>query len=251
MQFYKYQGTGNDFIMINGFEEDFNLSQPEIELLCHRRFGIGADGLIVLKKSENYDFEMLYHNADGHVGSMCGNGGRCTVQFAFDLGLIGNKTKFIAADGEHEAEVTAEVVSLKMGEISKKSIQNGDFFVNTGSPHIVRFVDDIKDFEVFNEGKQIRYSDFWTKQGGANVNFTEQIGENEIFVRTYERGVEDETYSCGTGVTAAAIIASEQKSLSSPVKIKTLGGNLSVIFDNSFKNIYLVGPAKKVYLGEF
>jgi diaminopimelate epimerase len=255
MNFKKYQGTGNDFIMIDGRDIDFDLTEQQIELLCHRRFGIGADGLIVLKNHPAYDFEMLYHNSDGKVGSMCGNGGRCTVRFAFDLGAIGHQTRFLAADGEHQAEVDGDIVHLKMGELTVfEKYENYDF-LNTGSPHYISMTSNLHDFDVYQAGKKIRYADEWVARGGTNVNFTEILENNTLYVRTYERGVEDETYSCGTGVTAAAIASHERFGLESPVKIKTQGGDLSVSFNknnqNKYEEIYLIGPAKWVFDGKF
>jgi len=248
--FYKYQGTGNDFILIDDRENQFPLGNTElIEHLCHRRFGIGADGLILLRNHPTADFEMLYHNSDGRIGSMCGNGGRATVQFAHDLGVISDKTTFMAADGLHEASLKDNWVHLKMSNVSGIE-QNDDFlFMNTGSPHYVAWVEKLDDFQVFEEGKRIRYNDRF-HENGTNVNFMEKDGM-VLKVRTYERGVEDETYSCGTGVTAAAIAAS-YSGVASPVRILTKGGDLAVSFErtgDTFSNIYLMGPAKRVYEG--
>ncbi|MDQ1088662.1 MULTISPECIES: diaminopimelate epimerase [unclassified Siphonobacter] len=251
--FYKYQGTGNDFIMIDDREGLFPVAKEKIAQLCHRRFGIGADGLILLQKDEAYDFRMKYFNADGGEGSMCGNGGRATVRFAHDLGVIGDETRFIAVDGEHEASVTPERIALKMSNV-KGLEEHADYsFMNTGSPHVVAFTEDLENYKVYNEGYAIRYSDDWVKRGGTNVNFVEQLGEDQLFVRTYERGVEDETYSCGTGVTACALTAHVKRGVASPVKVKVLGGNLEVSFEqtgaDSFENIYLIGPAERVFEG--
>ena len=248
--FYKYQGTGNDFILIDDRQNEFPLGNSElIEHLCHRRYGIGADGLILLRNHATADFEMLYHNSDGRIGSMCGNGGRATVQFAHDLGVIGDKTTFMAADGLHEAFLKEGWVHLKMSDVSGIE-KNEDFlFMNTGSPHYVAWVEKLDDFQVFEEGKKIRYNNRFSEKG-TNVNFIEKNGM-VLNVRTYERGVEDETYSCGTGVTAAAIAASF-RGVTSPVRIVTKGGDLAVSFErtgDTFSNIYLMGPAKKVYKG--
>ncbi len=248
--FYKYQGTGNDFILIDDRENQFPLGNADlIEHLCHRRFGIGADGFIVLRNHATSDFEMLYHNSDGKIGSMCGNGGRATVQFAHDLGIIGDKTTFMAADGLHEASLKDGWVHLKMSDVSGIE-KNDDFlFMNTGSPHYVAWVEKLDDFQVFDEGRKIRYNDRF-REKGTNVNFMEKDGM-VLNVRTYERGVEDETYSCGTGVTAAAIAAS-YSGLVSPVRILTKGGDLAVSFErvgDTVSNIYLMGPAKRVFKG--
>ncbi len=254
MQFYKYQGTGNDFIIFDDREGTFALSQQEIADLCHRRFGIGADGMMLLQKAEGYDFRMVYYNSDGSEGTMCGNGGRCLVRFASDLGIVESETHFIAIDGPHLAYIDAEKISLQMQNVSEfKSIQ-ADFYTNTGSPHYVTFCSDAAQINVREIGAKIRYSEAFKEQNGTNVNFVEKMDDEQLFVRTYERGVEDETYSCGTGVTAAALISHIQEGYQSPIKIKTLGGNLSVKFQgdiiNGFHDIFLIGPAKRVFEGK-
>lgn len=251
LSFHKYQSTGNDFILIDNRNLNFPKENHQlIAHLCHRRFGIGADGLMLLQNSKDYDFEMVYFNSDGHEGSMCGNGGRSIVQFAYDQKIIGQSTKFIATDGEHTAKI-GDVVSLEM--MSVKEVQQGEahFFINTGSPHHVQYVANLEHYNVVEEGRNIRHSQQYAPKG-TNVNFVEKMNENTIFVRTFERGVEDETYSCGTGVTACAI-ASVIKGMQSPVNIKTLGGDLQVSFDvinGVCTNIYLTGPAVLVFKGE-
>ena len=253
--FHKYQGTGNDFVIIDNRDLKFNRSDNAlVEKLCHRRFGIGADGFMLLQNKIGYDFEMVYYNSDGKEGSMCGNGGRCIVEFARTLGLANDKTLFYAADGPHEAIVKPGFVSLKMKEVNEIE-QNTDFcFLNTGSPHYVKFVKDIQNFNVVEEGKKVRYNERFKAQG-TNVNFVERV-ENELFVRTYERGVEDETYSCGTGVTAAALVAAVNSLATGTdfCEIKTLGGNLKVKFtpqgDNTFTDVWLEGSAEFVFKGE-
>lgn len=250
-KFYKYQGTGNDFVMIDDRSQTFPIDQVLIENLCHRRFGIGADGLILLQNDAQYDFRMVYFNADGREGSMCGNGGRCTVRFAEDLGVFNGSTKFIAVDGEHLAAADLNEIHLKMGEVHSIERHDDYDFMNTGSPHYVTYVSDIEDVDVVGDGRKIRYSDEWTKRGGTNVNFVQIIDSETIYVRTYERGVEDETYSCGTGVTACALSAFMRHGLKSPLKVITKGGNLRVKFDEDFKEVYLIGPAVKVFEGEF
>ncbi|GAB3782573.1 diaminopimelate epimerase [Spirosoma horti] len=253
MDFFKYQGTGNDFILIDDRSKTFPAAnQALIEQLCHRRFGIGADGLILLQPDSDYDFRMVYFNADGAEGSMCGNGGRCIVRFAHDLGIFDRETRFIAVDGEHTAVVDEETVSLKMSPVSGIDGRDGLTFLNTGSPHVVLFVDDLESLDVVAEGRAIRYSDSF-HPGGTNVNYAQVLADDTVFVRTYERGVEDETYSCGTGVTAVALAAHQQLAMTGPVAIKTIGGNLRVSFnqsaDGKFDTIYLIGPAKRVFAG--
>lgn len=252
MKFYKYQGTGNDFVVVDDRSGSFPVSQPYIAHLCHRRFGVGADGLMLLQNAEGYDFRMVYFNADGTEGSMCGNGGRCLVRFAHDLGIIGDETTFIAVDGEHQAKVSPEVISLKMidvNEIEKNEIYD---FMNTGSPHYVEYVEDLKNMDVYQKGKNIRYSEPFVSRGGTNVNFVEVVGDNQLEVRTYERGVEDETYACGTGVTACALSANLRYGFEDFVNIKVLGGQLRIEFDRTvtgYENIFLIGPAVRVFEG--
>ena len=252
IHFCKYQGTGNDFVMIDDRDEHFEMEDHAlIKHLCDRRFGVGADGLILLRKSSEYDFKMIYFNADGYEGSMCGNGGRAIVRFAHDLGIISNQTKFIAVDGEHEASVTSNVVSLKMADVDLVEQNENDFFMDTGSPHFVAFVKNVQSYDVVEKGTGVRYNDRF-KEHGTNVNFVEEIDKNSLYVRTYERGVENETLSCGTGVTACALAASFLDH-ESPISVKTLGGDLSISFEKAqgvFKNVFLMGPAKKVFEGK-
>jgi diaminopimelate epimerase len=255
MEFYKYQGTGNDFIIIDNRNLFFKRDDSAlVARLCDRRFGIGADGLMLLQNSTGYDFEMVYYNSDGRESSMCGNGGRCIVEFAKTLHLVKDKAFFLAIDGEHEAQVKQGYISLKMNNVSKVEMNGGSSFLNTGSPHYVTFINDVKSFDVYNEGRKIRNSERF-KAEGTNVNFVEKH-YNELFVRTYERGVEAETYSCGTGVTAAALVASLKNVATADnyCDIKTLGGSLKVTFnkhpDNSFTDVWLEGPATFVFKGE-
>ncbi|RNA62151.1 diaminopimelate epimerase [Chryseobacterium nematophagum] len=250
MNFYKYQGTGNDFVMIDNRDLQFPKDKKTIEKWCDRRFGIGADGLILLENSEGYDFKMVYYNSDGGESTMCGNGGRCLVAFAFFLDIFEKKCTFIAIDGEHEAEIHNGIVKLKMINVDTISNDGADSVLNTGSPHYVKYVENLVDYNVYTEGHKIRNSEKY-REKGINVNFVEKISEDEIFVRTYERGVEDETYSCGTGVTASALTFLQKSNLTS-VKVKTLGGNLKVYAEkneNSFHSIWLEGPAKQVFKG--
>lgn len=255
MHFYKYQGTGNDFVILDNRNwSHVSLSTEQIHHLCDRRFGIGADGLMLLNNKEGYDFEMKYYNADGREGSMCGNGGRCMVKFAYHLGIHRDVYKFLASDGEHEAEIDSDgIVSLKMKDVSAVEEEHGDYILNTGSPHYVKIVSDVMDMDVFSKGMDIRYSPRFAKEG-INVNFAEQQNDDTIAVRTYERGVEDETYSCGTGVTAAALVNFHNDSGFNEVIVMTKGGKLTVEFDrvgeNQYQNIWLCGPAEKVYEGD-
>lgn len=251
--FNKYQGTGNDFIIIDNRNGLFNPADAIlINKLCDRRFGIGADGLILISLHTKYDFEMKYFNSDGNEGSMCGNGGRCTADFALKAGIAGNKQKFYAFDGPHEAEIKNGIVRLQMCDVKSFNKIKGNYFINTGSPHYVCFVKNVKESDVFNEGKKLRYSDDF-KPGGTNVNFVELI-DNGIFVRTYERGVEDETLSCGTGVTASAIASVLSGHFDTNIiNVRTPGGDLSVefkILKDIVTDIRLSGPATFVFKGE-
>jgi len=253
LHFYKYQGTGNDFIMIDNRTMLFPKNDVTlINKLCDRRFGIGADGLILLEPSENHDFTMVYFNADGNEGSMCGNGGRCLVAFAKQLKVIENKTIFDAVDGLHYATIENEIVSLKMIDIDNIEVTNTYSFLNTGSPHHISFCNNLKDLNVKKIGAQIRYGAPYFETG-TNVNFVEQVSENAFKVRTYERGVEDETLACGTGVTAVAIAAHKtKKTNSTKIQLEVLGGNLEVSFENEgnlYTNIFLKGPAESVFEG--
>tara|TARA_R110001583_G_scaffold58714_7_gene174848 strand:- start:7315 stop:8094 length:780 start_codon:yes stop_codon:yes gene_type:complete len=254
LQFFKYQGTGNDFIMIDNRSLFFPKTDIKlINKLCDRRFGIGADGLILLEPSENEDFTMVYYNADGNEGSMCGNGGRCLVAFAKQLGIIKKETTFNAVDGLHYATIENGVVSLKMIDVNEIKLSNSYSFLNTGSPHHISFCDNVSKVNVKELGAKIRYGSPYFK-AGTNVNFAEQITENSFKVRTYERGVEDETLACGTGVTAVAVAANKtNKTTSNLIKIEVLGGNLEVSFDKkgeNYINVFLTGPAQFVFEGK-
>jgi len=253
-KFYKYQGTGNDFVIFDNRKQEYDhLTTEQIKRLCDRRFGIGADGLMLLNNHPQHDFEMKYYNADGNESTLCGNGGRCLVKFAYDMGIVKTTYTFLAIDGVHEAEVDLDgTVSLKMNDVEKVQSKNGNFILNTGSPHYIQFADDVMTLDVFNKGRAIRYNNEF-KEAGINVNFVEQTNEaDEIIVRTYERGVEDETYSCGTGVTAAALVCHHNDNGFNRVAVKTKGGDLSVEYDrigDSYRNIWLCGPAEKVFEG--
>ena len=258
IDFSKYHGTGNDFILIDNKKEQINLTEEKIAHLCHRHFGIGADGLIYMLPSSNFSFKMKYFNADGKEGSMCGNGGRCISAFAFEKKYVSGKFKFEAIDGIHSAEILKHsdsefIISLSMLDVTDINIQDGCFYLNTGSPHYVEFIDDPDTFNVAGQGKKIRWDKRFQPEG-TNVNFV-NIQDDHIYVQTYERGVENMTLSCGTGITASAIAASlKNDSLNGDVNVTTRGGKLQVRFDktgNTFKNIVLTGPAMKSYEGQF
>lgn len=277
MYFWKYQGAGNDFIMLDQREQIWltRANTARIERLCDRHFGIGADGLILLQPKEGYDFEMVYFNADGRESTLCGNGGRCVAAFAQALGVIGARGYFWAIDGPHEALVTSKAdgsswVELKMGDVGTIRRDGEAFVLNTGSPHYIRFEKDIAQLDMYATGQAVRYSDTY-KAEGINVNVVEIIhGEDEnptsdiqnpkspsLAIRTYERGVEDETLACGTGVTAAALAwhrANNGESGAFEVPVKAQGGQLSVRFtalsDGTFGDIWLCGPAAAVFKGE-
>lgn len=253
IDFYKYQGTGNDFIILDNRLGNYTqLTNVEIAFLCDRRFGIGADGLMLLQLKEGYDFEMIYYNADGAEGSMCGNGGRCLTAFARQMNIIDKTARFLATDGFHEAVITEnDWVELKMKDVNEIEKTADYAILNTGSPHYIKWDNNVETTDVFSTGKLIRNSTpFLTN--GINVNFV-QVHSTHLNVRTYERGVEAETLSCGTGVTAAAIASSNKESGQQEKRVVTPGGELKVKFfkisDTSFANIWLCGPAKFVFSG--
>jgi diaminopimelate epimerase len=255
LSFSKYHGTGNDFILVDDRSKTFPADNAElIAHLCDRRFGIGADGLMLLRNHPDYDFEMVYFNADGNMSSMCGNGGRCISRFAADIGAITkDHIQFLAIDGMHEAIIGPQTIKLKMKDVEEVEAGEGFFWLDTGSPHYVKLEMNVAELDVYSKGRKIRYNDRFAKEG-TNVNFVE-AGPDGIFVRTYERGVEDETFSCGTGVTACALVASlvGVAGAAKSCKVKTRGGNLLVHFEKNgkgFKNIWLEGPATYVYKGE-
>lgn len=254
IKFYKYQGTGNDFVILDNRDGRYDgLSNKQVKALCERRFGIGADGLMLLNTHLNFDFEMKYYNADGSESSMCGNGGRCMIKFAGDQGITRTNYKFVAIDGAHEGSINTDgTIALRMMEVDEIKYMHGNYILNTGSPHFVTMNNDVMHLDVFKKGREIRYSKEFEKEG-INVNFVEQTSDRDrIKVRTYERGVEDETLSCGTGVTAAALVCAHNDNGFNRVEVETKGGCLSVEFDkigDSFKNIWLNGPAVKVFEG--
>ncbi len=251
--FYKYQGTGNDFVMVDNRAGTFDRrAEALVRQLCHRRFGIGADGLILLQNHPAHDFEMIYFNADGREGSLCGNGARCTVAFARSLGLIGVETTFQAADGPHYARVGADgLVHLQMPDVGMPQPYGDDYFLDTGSPHYVRRVADVAAVDVLAEGRRLRYDPAFAPSG-TNVNFVAARPDGTLAVRTYERGVEAETFSCGTGVTAVALVMGHGTASGQPRTLHTPGGTLRVTFartDQGYTDVFLIGPARQVFEG--
>lgn len=253
IHFYKYHGAGNDFVIIDNREGQIKLSQERVAFLCHRHFGIGADGLMLLEQADGYDFKMVYYNSDGNESSMCGNGGRCITTFAHKMNVIGKETNFVAIDGPHHATIDDEgLVHLAMQDVSGIDTRNEFTVLNTGSPHYVEWVKDLDSMDVYRLGNNIRNSDEFKKEG-INVNFV-QILEEGIKVRTYERGVENETLSCGTGVTACAIATTQQLTGNFTTPIITPGGQLQVSFTkpspDSAEKVILTGPAQLVFEGD-
>lgn len=256
LPFYKYQGAGNDFILVDNRSLAYQHNQPaKLAKLCDRRFGVGADGIMFLETADGFDFKMVYYNADGNPSSMCGNGGRCIVAFAKFLGVINSETNFIAVDGPHYAKIadSGDWISLQMIDVAHIDTDGNDFVLNTGSPHYVKFAENVADKNVFVEGRAIRYNETY-KEKGINVNFVEPNADH-LFVRTYERGVEDETFACGTGVTAVALANAFANGKTGTIEtpIKVLGGDLNIRFKYDgkvFTDIFLEGPAKQVFKGE-
>lgn len=252
IEFYKYNGTGNDFILIDNRSSQRIFTTDQIAFLCHRNFGIGADGLILLQDHSDYDFKMIYFNSDGNESTMCGNGGRCIVQFAYDLGIIKNETIFIAIDGPHKAKVLADKVSIQMINVSEIRSSDSYTILDTGSPHYVAFMNHLPSDDFLGLARNIRNSPPF-KAEGINVNFA-KLDHNNITMRTFERGVENETLACGTGATAVAIAAhsnglTDEKNIS----LTVLGGQLEVSFESDqdkYRNIWLTGPALKVFNGK-
>lgn len=255
-QFYKYEGCGNDFVIIDERVKELQLTESHIAAICDRRFGIGADGLLLLRNHPDFDFQMVYYNADGSRATMCGNGARCLSAFAHKMEAMGPKGRFIADDGPHTAEIIWIEEDITQVAISMKDATPADatpehVIINTGTPHYVLFVEDIENTDVVTIGRKIRYSPQFAPIG-TNVNFV-QMMPNELIVRTYEKGVEDETLACGTGVTASAMAASLLTGKTS-FEVKVRGGNLHVSFDQkgkTFTNVILTGPARLAYSGLF
>jgi diaminopimelate epimerase len=255
ISFYKYQGTGNDFVILDNRKKTYDgLTTAQVKFLCDRRFGIGADGLMLLNLHPDHDFEMKYYNSDGRESTMCGNGGRCLTKFANDMGMAQTTYRFLAIDGPHESSINTDgTVALKMNDVSNIRYEHGNFILNTGSPHFVIMASDVMHLDVYKKGHDIRYSPAFREEG-INVNFVEQTEEpDQIIVRTYERGVENETLSCGTGVTAAALVCSHNDNGFNRVEVKTKGGQLSVEYEksgNQYTQVWLNGPAERVFEGK-
>ena len=256
LEFIKYQGAGNDFVMIDGIRQSISLDQLDEEKvahLCHRNYGIGADGLIVLQKLDGYDFQMVYYNSDGRLSSMCGNGGRCIIDMAHRLGYVGKECTFLAADGPHEGKVGHGHIELKMKDVNMiEDLSQTDFFLDTGSPHYVQFVDEsLDEIDIVSRARAIRYNDRFKEQG-TNVNFVNILSDGQLQIRTYERGVEDETLACGTGITAASLAYDYKYNPSEHVHVSAEGGKLSVKLkrvEMGWANVWLLGPAEEAFTG--
>lgn len=248
---YKYQGAGNDFVLCDNRSGGMQLSQPQIAWICNRHFGVGADGLMLLETASDADFRMVYFNADGKESTMCGNGGRCITAFAARLGVISTHAKFRAIDGLHEAEILPDgLVALQMHDVDTiETMAGGAYVLNTGSPHYVVLMEDITGIDAVNIGRSVRYAEPFVSQGGVNVNLAQRT-HSGLIVRTYERGVEDETLSCGTGVVASAIALTETVG-PHDVIVKTKGGVLRVLFQRvnaqRVQDVKLIGPAVRVF----
>ena len=257
IHFYKYQATGNDFVIIDAREENIILSKENIKFLCHRHFGIGSDGLIIFENSDKADFSMQFFNPDGSGGMMCGNGGRSIVKFAADKGVIKDKCTFLAPDGLHSATIEGENISLKMTTPTLFQAHKDGFYINTGTSHFVVFENDLEEIDIIKKGRALRYDERFLTYKGCNVNFVEEIADKNLKIQTYERGVEDLTLACGTGICAAALTKKKKKGLENSnhtINISAQGGNLQVEFEkkenNTFDNVHLIGEAKKVFEGE-
>ena len=256
MDFFKFQGAGNDFVIIDDRGNTFDRSNTKlVRFLCDRRFGVGADGLMLLRNKEGYDFEMIYYNSDGNESTLCGNGARCIVAFAKKMGVVNDQSYFLAVDGPHNANTVlteeGEWISLKMGDINDLEKGPGYCFLDTGSPHYVAFESNLEKFDMLERARSIRYNARF-KEEGTNVNFI-SLKNGVLNIRTYERGVEDETLACGTGVTAAVLSAHATGQFKgNEINVKALGGNLKVKFEptkTGYQNIWLEGPAEFVFQG--
>lgn len=252
IRFWKYHGTGNDFVMVDDREERFHPTTEQVAALCDRRFGIGSDGLIIVRKEKSM-LRMVYFNSDGRQSTMCGNGGRCFVAFCHFLGTMNTKGEFLAVDGPHQFKLKDGIISLQMQDVPKLEVRGSDVILDTGSPHYIQFRDSVDALDVHSCGKAIRDSAPF-REAGINVNFVASEGEG-IRVRTYERGVEGETYSCGTGVTASVLAFDHMfASAHDRIAVQTLGGELAVSFKRTdaggYSDVWLHGPAVQVFKGE-
>ena len=260
LNFWKYEGAGNDFVLLDLRDTNFEPTEEFIHAICSPRTGIGADGAMVLTRSSKADFGMRYFNADGPEATMCGNGGRCIAWFADLLGIGGDEKRFEAVDGMHTATILSRSgntarIRLQMVDVESVVVDSeGDVLLDTGSPHLVRRVESL-DMDVVGIGAELRYGPKTAATKGANINFVEVLGEGELALRTYERGVENETLACGTGATATAIAVCH--TLQPDVRhfgLKALGGHLEVEFEvdseGRYHNIFLTGPARLVFAGE-
>lgn len=249
VKFHKYQAAGNDFVLVDNRDNRFPKNEETIQRICDRKFGVGSDGLILIETSELGKFEMVFYNPDASQ-SLCGNGCRAAIRFAQSLNLTSETTSFNAFDGLHKASIKDKTITLQMADVQNGRKIDGGIFLDTGSPHYVLFVKNVSEVDVLNEGRKWRYSGLFG-DGGANINFVEIKDYHTIFVRTYERGVENETLSCGTGVTAAALASSTYGSIS-PVTVETKGGILNVSFkmnNDGYNKVWLEGPAEHVFSG--
>lgn len=260
VEFGKYEGAGNDFVIVDNREENFAPSPRRVAALCNRRFGIGADGLMLLEKDDVTQFRMRYFNSDGPEATMCGNGGRCMVLFAAHIGIAQESIHFNAADGAHHATILAHtedegVVSLGMSNVGGVERVGNGYFINTGSPHYVEFVPNVESIDIFATGRRMRELPEFVRRGGANFNFVQIMEQGTLKVRTYERGVEDETFACGTGAVASAIVTAHAHfPEAGSFDIEVRGGKLAVLFDHNdglYHNIRLIGPARRTYAGSF
>ena len=249
IKFQKFQGAGNDFIIIDNRNQVYEFTREIVEYFCDRKFGIGADGLMLLETCPGYDFKMRYFNSDGREASLCGNGSRCIVAYAHRLGLFLQTTRFLAADGEHQGEITLQGVRVKMNDVSRITVTPDYFFLDTGSPHYVKVVADAFQTDVVTAGRMIRYAPSF-QPGGTNVNFITPTPAC-IRIATYERGVEDETLACGTGACAAAAAVMTLGRSRRQVTVRLPGGTLEVWWPKRNASMYLTGTAKTVFSGEF
>ena len=253
ISFSKYNGAGNDFIIIDDINRNIKLTKSQIYKLCNRNLGIGADGLILIRKSSKTDFEIIHYTSDGNLGSLCGNGSRCAILYAYRNNIINKNTVFKAFDGIHRAEIiNDELITMQM-KLNSRIIKNEyGIWLDTGSPHLIVESTNTDKIDVKNAGRSIRYNSYY-KEKGVNVNFVERVSDEVFKIRTYERGVEDETRACGTGSTASAICMNYiGKTNSNYIKMKCLGGDLEVQFLKTNKNyldITITGPAKLVFEG--